>query len=306
MPKGQPDFLPSTGCHSSEASHNWHSSTNKIVFVSALNILTKQPVTTDISGQFIFLGTGTSVGIPAIGCGCAVCSSSDPRNRRSRCSVALGLPEGNLLIDSGPDLRMQLLRERIGIVHAVLYTHEHADHLFGLDDLRLVPFYLGYPVPLYCEPTVQRRIQKSFDYAFTGNRPSHPGAVPKLTLHTIGTDSFSLLGVEVTPLRLKHGADFEVLGFRFGNIAYCTDTDEIPLETMSRLKGLDVLILDALRPRPHVTHFSLDEAVEVAHRVGARQTFFTHMSHELEHEATCKCLPDGMDLAYDGLRIPLT
>ena len=220
--------------------------------------------------------------------------------------MVLGLSEGNLLIDTAPDLRMQLLRERIGIVHAVLYTHEHADHLFGLDDLRLIPVYLGHPVPLYCEPAVQRRIEHSFDYAFTGNQPSHPGAVPQLNIHTIGTDSFSLLGVKVTPLRLKHGASFEVLGFRFDNIAYCTDTNEIPPETMQRLKGLDVLILDALRPQPHVTHFSLDQAVEVAGRIGARQTFFTHMSHELEHEATCKSLPDGMDLAYDGLRIPLT
>ena len=266
----------------------------------------QQVFTTDIRGKMVLLGTGTSVGVPMIGCGCAVCRSDNLRNRRTRCSAVLGLPGVNLLIDTTPDVREQLLRERIGIVHAVLYTHEHADHVFGLDDLRMMQFYLGGPVPLYCEPRVEDRIRKSFDYAFTSQAHSHPGAVPQLAFRRIGLEPFEILGCKVVPLRLKHGKRFEVLGFRFGNVAYCTDANAIPAESMERLAGLDVLVLDALRPRGHATHFSLEEAVEVARQLAPRQTYFTHMSHELEHDATNAALPGGMALAYDGLRIDLS
>jgi phosphoribosyl 1,2-cyclic phosphate phosphodiesterase len=254
----------------------------------------------------ILLGTGTSVGVPAIGCGCAVCRSENPRNRRTRCSAVLGLPGGNLLIDTSPDLRQQLLREQIGIVHAVLYTHEHADHVFGLDDLRIMQFHLGGPVPLYCEPGVEARIRKSYDYAFQQAAGLHKGAVPQLAFQRIGVAPFELLGSTVLPIRLRHGKRFEVLGFRFGNVAYCTDANAIPPESMERLQGLDVLVLDALRPRGHATHFSLEEAIEVARELAPRQTYFTHMSHELEQEATNAALPAGMALAYDGMRISLT
>jgi phosphoribosyl 1,2-cyclic phosphate phosphodiesterase len=262
--------------------------------------------TTDIRGQLILLGTGTSVGVPAIGCGCDVCRSPNPRNNRTRCSAILGLPGGNLLIDTSPDMRQQLLREHIGIVHAVLYTHEHADHLFGLDDLRLMQFHLGGPVPLYCEQQVEARIRKSYDYAFASMPGLHTGAVPQLVFHRIGLEPFDVLGARVTPIRLKHGRRFESLGFRFGNVAYCTDVNAIPAEGCERLGGLDVLVLDALRPRGHATHFSLEEAIDVACELAPRQTYFTHMSHELEHEATNAALPAGMALAYDGQRIELT
>lgn len=268
--------------------------------------MAKSIYTTDIRGRFVFLGTGTSVGVPTIGCPCPVCTGSDPRNRRTRSSVLLGLPEGNLLIDTSPDLRFQLLRERIGIVHAVLYTHEHADHIFGLDDLRIFPFYLGHPVPLYCEPFVEQRLRQSFDYAFTNHEPTHAGAVPQLTFHSISTEPFELLGATIQPLRLKHGPRFDVLGFRIGNIAYCTDTNRIPEESWTHLADLDVLILDALRHRPHPTHFSLDEAIGVAQRVKPRCTYFTHISHELDYAATEEALPEGIHLAYDGLQIPLS
>jgi phosphoribosyl 1,2-cyclic phosphate phosphodiesterase len=267
--------------------------------------LAKPVHTSDISGQLIVLGTGTSVGVPAIGCGCPVCTGGHPRNQRSRCALALGLPAGNLLIDTPPDLRLQLLRERIGIVHGVLYTHEHADHLFGLDDMRLMPFYLGHPVPLYCEEPVEARIRQSFDYAFSGDRPTHRGAAPQLSLHRISTEPFRLLGASVIPIRLHHGPRCQVLGFRVGSMAYCTDTNGIPEASWRLLADLEVLILDALRLRPHPTHFSLDEAVEVARKVGARHTLFTHMSHELDYESTNARLPAGMELAYDGLRLPL-
>lgn len=265
-----------------------------------------QPISTDISGEMILLGTGTSVGVPSIGCGCDVCRSADPQNKRTRCSAILGLPEGNLLIDTGPDLRAQLLREDIGIVHAVAFTHEHADHLLGLDDLRLMQFYLGESLPLYCEPIVEQRIRSTFDYAFSDKPATHTGAAPKLHFRSIGLEPFDVLGATVTPIRLLHGPRFDVLGFRVGNIAYCTDTSEIPPESWARLEGLDVLILDALRIRPHVTHMNLSQAVEASRRIGAKQVYFTHISHELDHRTTNASLPEGMQLGYDGLRIPLT
>lgn len=260
--------------------------------------------TIDITGELIVLGSGTSVGVPALGCGCPVCTSDDPRNRRLRSSVILGLPEGNLLIDTTPDLRTQLLREKIGIVHAVAFTHSHADHLFGLDDMRLFPLYLGHAMPLYCQADVEDQIRRSFDYAFTGLEPTHVGSVPQLAFVRIGDVPFSLLGARVTPIPLTHGR-FNVLGFRVGNVAYCTDTNGIPAASWPLLEGLDTLILDALRSRPHPTHFSLGEAIDVALRIGARQTYFTHMTHELDHAQTEAKLPPGMGLAYDGLRVPL-
>ncbi|HEY6565660.1 MAG TPA: MBL fold metallo-hydrolase, partial [Pirellulaceae bacterium] len=203
--------------------------------------------TVDLRGQLVILGSGTSVGVPVIGCGCAVCLSADSRDRRTRCSVALGLPDGLLLIDTSPDLRFQLLREGIGLVHAVVYTHEHADHIFGLDDLRLMQFYLGQPVPLYAAPRVLDRIRTSFDYAFSEEEQTHPGAVPRLALHEIGERPFELLGSLLQPIPLQHGPRFHVLGFRVGNVAYCTDTNGIPEASMELLRGLDTLILDALR-----------------------------------------------------------
>ncbi|RMF36985.1 MAG: MBL fold metallo-hydrolase [Planctomycetota bacterium] len=262
--------------------------------------------TKDITGKFILLGTGTSVGVPAIGCGCDVCRSENPRNRRTRASAIVGLPHGNLLVDTAPDLRQQLLREDIGIVHAVVYTHEHADHIFGLDDLRLFPFRLQGPVPLYCEPAVEDRIRRSFDYAFATTPETHPGARPSLEIRTIGTEPFEALGTIIRPMRLLHGPHYQVLGFRIGSIAYCTDTNEIPESTFAVLEGCDVLILDALRPRPHPTHFSVNEALQVIERVQPRHAYLTHVCHELEYEATNAELPDGVELAYDGLSIDLS
>jgi phosphoribosyl 1,2-cyclic phosphate phosphodiesterase len=243
--------------------------------------------------------------VPTIGCGCAVCQSPNPKNRRTRCGLALGLPQGTLLVDTTPDLREQLLRERIGLVHAVLYTHEHADHVFGLDDVRVLTYYLGHKLPLYCEAQVEARIRRSFDYAFADVSPEGDSSRPHLEMRRIGMEPFDLLGTTFTPLRLFHGR-FQVLGFRFGNIAYCTDVNKIADEAWPLLEGLDVLVLDALRQKFHPTHFSLPQAVEVARKVGARRTLFTHMSHDLEHEETNAQLPDGMELAYDGLTLELT
>ena len=259
----------------------------------------------DVEGEFLLLGTGTSVGVPAIGCPCEVCQSTNPKNNRTRCGAVLGLPEGNLLIDTPTELRVQLLREKISIIHATIYTHAHADHLFGLDDVRLFPLYLNAPMPIYCEPVVEDRIRKSYDYAFSTAKETHSGSRPQLEIRSITEEPFEILGAKIIPIRLRHG-HFDVLGFRVGNVAYCTDTNEIPQESWPLLADLDVLILDSLRRRPHVTHFSLQEAIEVAERVRPKRTFFTHLSHELEHDATNASLPAGMELAYDGLRIPLT
>lgn len=222
-----------------------------------------------------------------------------------RCAAIAGLPHGNLLIDTPPELRLQLVRARIGLVHAVAYTHEHADHLFGLDDLRLLPFYLGHPVPIYCEPDVEARIRQAYDYAFTSTQPTHAGAVPQLTFHTISTDPIQLLGIRVQPIRLHHGPRFRVLGFRLGGIAYCTDTNEIPAESWPLLENLDVLILDGLRHKPHPTHFCLSEAIEVAEKVQAKRTYFTHVCHDLDYATTNAELPENMALAFDGLTIDL-
>jgi phosphoribosyl 1,2-cyclic phosphate phosphodiesterase len=259
-----------------------------------------------IAGEMILLGTGTSVGVPVIGCGCETCTSTNPRNQRTRCSAILGLPRGNLLIDTAPELRMQLVREQISLVHGVLYTHEHADHIFGLDDLRIMQFYIGGAVPLYCTLPVEERIRKSFDYAFSTAEQTHAGARPALEFRRIGLQAFEAFGQIIEPVLLQHGPRFEVLGFRFGNVAYCTDTNRISRESMAKLEGLDVLVLDALRQEPHATHFSLDEAVDVSRVLKAKQTYFTHVSCYLEYEKTNARLPPGMALSYDGQRIPLT
>jgi len=257
----------------------------------------------DLSGQLLFLGTGTSVGVPLVGCGCDTCLRGGPRDVRTRSSVLVGLPAGHLLVDTTPDLRGQLLREGIGKVDAVLYTHDHVDHVYGLDDVRPLCFHSGRPMRVLCEEPVEIRIRKAFDYAFAPVPPAG-GGVPRLAFERIGTTPFDLLGATVVPLRLRHGP-LDVLGFRFGNVAYCTDTSGIPDETWPLLEGLDVLVLDCLRPSRHPTHLSVDEALAVAARAGARRTLLTHLSHELPHEATTAALPAGVELAYDGLEVPL-
>ena len=266
----------------------------------------KQPLTTDISGEMVLLGTGTSVGVPALGCGCDVCLSTDPRNKRTRCSAILGLPGGNLLIDTSPDLRSQLLREKVGIVHSVAYTHEHTDHVAGFDDLRLFQFYLGHPVPIFCNEAVEQRLRGAFDYAFANIEPTHAGAVPAVDLHPISEEPFEVLGTLVTPIPLKHGPRFDVLGFRIGNVAYCTDVKTIPESSWSLLQNLDTLVLDALRPRSHPTHLNFEEAVEVAQELKAKATYFTHCSCDVDYSSTNAQLPPGIEVGYDGLRIRLT
>ena len=270
--------------------------------IAYLGFTMASELTTQLRGQWLLLGTGTSHGVPVIGCDCDVCTSADPRNRRTRCGVAVGLPKGTLLIDSPPELRVQLLREGIGRIHAVAYTHEHADHLFGLDDLRIFPQYLGRDLPVFCNDEVEARIRKAFDYAFDPAVQCYPaGGLPRLVFHRIENEPFDVLGAEVIPLRLQHGR-YNVLGFRIGDVAYCTDTNGIPDESLKQLRGLRVLILDALRRRPHPTHFSLDEALAVIAKLKPERALLTHISHDLDHAAVAAELPPGVELAYDGLR----
>ena len=252
------------------------------------------------------MGTGTSVGVPVIGCDCEVCTSDDPKNHRLRTSVLVEAPEGNFVIDTPPELRLQLLREDVKLVQAALFTHGHADHIYGLDDLRIFGFRLKQDIPLYCETEVEGHLRKAFYYCFeTPDPAAHHFAKPKLTFQTIDLRPFSLLGVEIQPIRLMHGR-IPVLGFRLANIAFCTDVSSVPVESLPLLENLDVLIIDALRDDPHPTHFSVGQSLELIKRVKPKRAYLTHVSHSLEYHATNARLPDHVELAYDGLRIPFS
>lgn len=246
------------------------------------------------------LGSGTSHGVPMIACDCAVCTSADPRDRRTRPSILIQYDATALLIDTSPELRLQCLANNVRRVDAVLYTHHHIDHLAGLDDLRRFNWLQEAAIPCYGQPATLNRLRTMFAYVFEEDL-EYPSAKPRLELHEID-GPLTLGGQTITPIPLLHGR-MPVLGFRVGDFAYCTDVSAIPKESWGLLSGLDVLILDALRKRPHPTHFNLEQAVDHARRIGARQTYFTHIAHELPHEATNRELPDGMALAHDGLVI---
>ncbi|GAB4161284.1 MAG: MBL fold metallo-hydrolase [Planctomycetaceae bacterium] len=254
--------------------------------------------------ELTLLGTGTSVGVPMIGCDCDTCTSTNPRNHRTRTGVFVPAPEGNFLIDTSPELRVQLLRENVNLVHAALFTHSHADHIFGLDDLRIFGHYLDGPVTLYCEESVEQQLRKSFGYAFRPPKPNaHHFSIPKLRFERVTLEPFDVLGLQVVPIRLMHG-ELPILGYRIGNVAFCTDVSHIPDQSWPMLEGIDVLVIDAVRDRPHPTHFNVSQALEVVDRLKPRQTYFTHISHWLEYESTNARLPENVELAYDGLRIP--
>ena len=251
--------------------------------------------------SFTFLGTGTSVGVPMIGCDCKVCTSDNPRNHRFRCAGLIKLPNGNILIDTPPELRLQLLRAKVGAIHSVLFTHYHADHLHGLDDLRPIQHLLGQPVPLYCAEDVEDRIRSAFSYAFEIVKPGKSKTyVPKLSFERIKTSPINVLGELVTPVPLVHG-NFDVLGFRIKAMAYCTDVNHIPETSMELLQGLDILILDALRDKPHPAHFNLEQALEVIKVLKPKQAYLTHLCHDMDHDEVESRLPKGVNLAYDGL-----
>jgi len=234
-----------------------------------------------------------------VGCTCDVCQSDDPRDARLRPSILLEVEDGRrILIDTTPDLRQQALRHPFSEVDAVLYTHAHADHILGLDDLRRFNLERGGPVPCYASAETWTTILETFSYAFDG-KPRLGGGVPRIARHEID-GPFTVAGIRVVPVALLHGR-MPVLGFRFGDFAYLTDCNAILDEAWPLLTDLDTLILDALRERPHTTHFSLDEALAAASRIGAGRTWLTHMTHDLGYAATCARLPQGVSLAYDRL-----
>lgn len=249
------------------------------------------------------LGTGTSVGIPIIGCGCRVCTSKDPRDRRLRCSCLIEVGGLSILIDAGPDFREQALREHIGSIDAVLITHHHFDHIAGLDDLRPYFFDNPAPMPVYARDSTARVLRRTHRYMF--DAPRYPGAA---LLELTSVDGpFTIEGrydqdctAKVTPIELLHSS-LPVYGYRIGAFAYLTDTSTIPEESFEQLHGLDVLVLDALRHAPHHKHFSIDQAVEAARRIGARQTYFIHMTHNVLHAEEEARLPPGIALGSDGL-----
>jgi phosphoribosyl 1,2-cyclic phosphate phosphodiesterase len=252
--------------------------------------------------RITFLGTGTSHGVPMIGCDCATCRSADPHDRRLRPSIFVEAdadPGGTkVLVDAGPDLREQALRQDIRRVDAILFTHGHADHILGIDDVRRFNSLMKQPMACYGDAQTLDDIRKTFHYVFDPATPKG-GGLPALALtHVDGP--FRAGTLDVQPVPLWHGTR-PILGYRFGRFAYLTDCNRLADEAWPLLTGLDVVVIDALREQPHPTHFSLGEAIETARRIAAGQTFFTHMCHHLGHEATCARLPSGMSLAYDGL-----
>jgi phosphoribosyl 1,2-cyclic phosphate phosphodiesterase len=240
------------------------------------------------------------MGVPTLGCTCRVCTSADPRDRRTRPSIAVTWAGHRVLIDTGPDFRMQALREGIDHVDAVLYTHSHADHVLGLDDLRPLSFKHRSKLPLYADDVAAKVIERIFDYTFDPNSPYPTRA--RVEMHRLGT-SVEVEGAVFQRVPLTHGR-LEVAGFRFGNAAYLTDMNDIPESSLALLKNLDVVILDALRKTPHSSHATLEQAVGFVARMQPRRAFFTHMSHDLLHAETNNELPEHIQLAYDGLRIP--
>lgn len=255
-------------------------------------------------GTVTVLGSATSMGVPTIGCDCAVCHSTDPKDRRTRPSVMVEWEGHRVVIDSGPDFREQALREGINRLDAVLYTHGHADHILGLDDLRPLTYPRvtgGARVPLYATPETSRILRSVFRYVFDENYKY--GGLAKVELHEI-SGPFELLGVKVTPVPVMHG-EVEIVGYRIGDFAYLTDFSEIPESSLALLGDVNVVFLDALRHEPHPTHSTVANSLKIAARIGAAQTYFTHISHDLAHEATNQTLPAEVRLAYDGLRIEI-
>lgn len=249
-----------------------------------------------------FLGTGTSFGIPRIGCRCGVCRSDDPRNRRLRASVLIETEAGKrVLVDTTPDLRQQLLAADCDHLDLVIITHFHADHVFGMDDLRALTPHDRDPLPVLAHPELDRFFDGAFGYIFNQKAP-RPG-LPWMKLHALADDAVtSLAGVDVLAFPLPHGR-FITRGLRFGELAYLTDCNDVPDAALPHLEGLDILILDMLQPWPHPTHLHLERSLELAARIGARETWFTHMGHDIDHGPVDTDLPDGIHLAWDGLEL---
>jgi len=250
--------------------------------------------------QITVLGSGTSVGVPTIGCHCDVCTSTDPRDNRLRPSILISHEGHNVLVDTTPDFRFQALRAKIDHIDAIVFTHSHADHIMGLDDVRPFNFRQKGRIPIYASAQTMDSIQRVFQYVFEDTeRQTH---IPKLETHVIDGAAFDLFGLEFRPIPILHGPQ-SIYGFRFGGAAYLTDHNEIPESSMELLKGLDVLFLDALRHKPHPTHSTVERSIKTVQQLAPGRAFFTHICHDLPHARTESQLPPHIRLAYDGLEI---
>jgi len=245
------------------------------------------------------LGSGTSMGVPTIGCSCAVCHSSDPHDRRTRPSILLQFGGKVVLIDTTPDFREQAIREHITQIDAVLYTHTHADHILGIDDLRPLSYHRDGKIPLYARPDAAEFIRNMFRYIFDADYKF--GGLARLELKPID-GVFELFGRRFEPVPVIHG-ETEIFGYRFGSAAYLTDFSEIPEASFAQLQNLDVLFLDGLRHKPHPTHSTVENSIRIADRLAAKRVFFTHICHDLPHEATNASLPPRVRLSHDGMKL---
>ncbi len=252
--------------------------------------------------EIIILGTGTSQGIPVIGCKCKVCQSSDPHDNRLRSSALICCTNTNILIDAGPDFRQQMLRENINQLDAIVFTHEHKDHIGGLDDVRAFNFITKKPMEIYAEKRVQKALKKEFSYVFSEN--NYPG-IPKLNLNTIDDNPFKINNIEITPIRVMH-YNLPILGFRIKDFTYITDANYISETELQKIYGTKVLIINALRQEKHISHFSVDEALNIIKKISPNRAYLTHISHNLGlHEEINNKLSENTELAYDGLKINL-
>ena len=250
--------------------------------------------------KITFLGTGTSQGVPVIGCTCDVCTSLDFRDKRLRTSILIEAGDRSFVVDTGPDFRQQMLREHVKRLDAVIFTHAHRDHTAGLDDVRAYNYLQQSDMPVYGTAAVLDQLRVEYAYAFV--KESYPG-IPRLNLNTIDGQPFTVNGISFTPLPVMH-LHLPVFGFRVGNFSYITDANFIPRETLERLKGTEILVLNALQREQHISHFNLSEALEVVDEIRPQQTFFTHISHKMGmHADVEKELPDQVSLAFDGLKI---
>jgi phosphoribosyl 1,2-cyclic phosphate phosphodiesterase len=252
--------------------------------------------------KITFLGTGTSQGIPLIGCQCVVCRSADAKDKRTRTSILVETNGKTIVVDCGPDFRQQFLRENILKLDAVLMTHEHKDHLAGLDEVRAFNYLQQKAMPVYATERVQLAIKREYAYIF--EEPSYPG-IPKIDLHTIGLENLSVEGIPVVPIEVMHH-QLPVHGFRFGNFTYITDANFISPKEKQKIKGSEVLVLNALRREPHISHYTLAQALELIEELKPKQAYLTHISHQLGlHEEVEKELPVGVNIAFDGLVVEL-
>jgi phosphoribosyl 1,2-cyclic phosphate phosphodiesterase len=247
-----------------------------------------------------FLGTGTSQGVPVIACNCEVCTSADPRDNRLRTSVLIEGEGKVIVIDSGPDFRYQMLRAKVQRLDAIVFTHEHKDHIAGLDDIRAFNYKQQAPVDVYADLRVQAALKREFYYIFEEHK--YPG-IPQLTLHTIGSEPFNIGKINFIPIEVMH-YKLPVLGFRIKDFTYITDAKTVSEQEKEKIRGSKILVVNALQTQTHISHFTLDEAIAFAEEIGAEKTYFTHISHRLgKHQAVSEKLPPHIELAYDGLHL---